>query len=152
MHGICNFGLSCKIQWTICAYINGPGGPSVYAKFGTPDPFCIHRWSASLNGPPEGPSMSVHRRIMHLSILCPTTSCMGRGGAKHGIWLHLPRNFDPRGGAFDKDCIAWSLHVCEFLWVLQSCWFLWGFGELSYTVGIWSRKTSSKYCKWCNFS
>ena len=44
--------------------------------------------------------------IMHLSIVCPTTPCAGRGGGKRGVLLDLTLKTRPRGGAIDTPFVS----------------------------------------------
>ena len=44
---------------------------------------------------------------MHLSIVCPTTPCAGRGGGKRGDLLDLTLKTRPRGGAIDTEPSVW---------------------------------------------
>ena len=45
-------------------------------------------------------------RVMHLSIVCPTTPCAGRGGGKRGDLLDLTLKTRPRGGAIDTPFVS----------------------------------------------
>ena len=44
--------------------------------------------------------------LMHLSIVCPTTPCAGRGGGKRGGLLDLTLKTRPRGGAIDTPFVS----------------------------------------------
>ena len=44
--------------------------------------------------------------VMHLSIVCPTTPCVGRGGGKWGDLLDLTLKTRPRGGVIDTPFVS----------------------------------------------
>ena len=53
--------------------------------------------------------------VMHLSIVCPTIPCTGRGGGIQGILLDLTSKTRPRGGAIDTPLVAIEQSIAHAL-------------------------------------
>ena len=49
--------------------------------------------------------------LMHLSIVCPTTPCTGRGGGIGGDLPDLTSKTRPRGGVFDALIVRAITHA-----------------------------------------
>ena len=57
--------------------------------------------------------------IMHLSIVSPTTSCMGKGWDYMDNWSYLIVKFCPFNGEFDFYILSYTVDF--YIWKLNSC-------------------------------